>query len=215
MDEILAKKVEAFFIQYKHQVYKKGEILIRADDNPQGIFYLKKGYVKKYAISKKGDEFVVNLFKPIVFFPMSWAINETPNEYFYEAITDVSVWKAPREDVVSFIKSNPDVLYDLMGRVYRGTDGMLTRMIYMMSGNAYGRLIAELISYSKRFGKKDGNKVKIKISEVDLAAQSGLTRETISREMKVLKDKGLVTLSKHMLVIQDLHSLEEELVEGI
>ena len=58
MDEIIVKKIEAFFIQYKYQVYKKGEILIRADDNPQGIFYLKEGHVKKYAISKKGDEFV-------------------------------------------------------------------------------------------------------------------------------------------------------------
>ena len=58
MDEVLASKIDAFFNKFKHQVYKKGEILIRADDNPSGIFYLKSGGVKEYCISKKGEEIV-------------------------------------------------------------------------------------------------------------------------------------------------------------
>ncbi len=67
----IEEKVLVFFQHYKKQNYKKGELLIRADDQPQGIFYLKSGTVKVYAISKKGDELVVNLFKPKAFFPMS------------------------------------------------------------------------------------------------------------------------------------------------
>lgn len=83
MEEALVKKIDAFFTQFKYQKYKKGEILIRADDDPTGIFYLKKGTVKEYAISKKGDEVVVNIFKPASFFPMSWAINNTYNRYYF------------------------------------------------------------------------------------------------------------------------------------
>lgn len=208
-------KLEEFFAQFKHQVYKKGEILVRADDNPPGVFYLRQGCVKEYAISKKGDELVVNIFKPIAFFPMSWAINLTPNQYFFEAVTDVDVWRSPREKVIEFIKNNPDVLYDLMSRVYSGTDGILTRMTYLMAGNAYARVITELIIAAKRFGKKDNKQVTIEVSEKDLAAQSGMTRETVSREIKILKDRGLVSFSKHLLVIKDLQRLEEELLEGI
>lgn len=195
-------------------MYKKGELLIRADDNPQGVFYLTKGYVKQYAISKKGDELVINVFKPVAFFPMSWAINETPNEYFYEAMTDVEVWRAPREDVVTFIKGNPDILYDLMSRVYKGVDGILTRMTYLMSGNAYARLITELVIYAKRFGNNE-NRVEVHISEKDLGAQSGMTRETVSREMKLLKDEGLVTFTQNKIVIEDVKKLEEELTDGV
>lgn len=215
MNQIIPEKIDAFFTKYKHQVYKKGEILIRADDNPQGVFYLKDGHVKEYAISKKGEELVVNVFRPISFFPMSWAINDTPNEYFYEAVTDLDVWKAPREEVIEFIKSNPDVLYDLMSRVYRGTDGILTRMTHLMSGNAYARLIIELMIQEERFGKKDDNIVEIKISEKDLAAQSGMTRETVSREIKILKDKKLVTFKNNTFVIKDLEKFKEELSDII
>lgn len=205
MDSTIAKKIDLFFTQFKRQTYKKGEILIRADDNPSGIFYLKEGYVKEYAISKKGDEIVVNVFKPIAFFPMSWAINDTPNTYYFEAVTNVELFRAPKEKVIDFIKNNPDVLYDLTSRVFKGTDGLLTRMTYLMSGNAYARLITELIIHAKRFGKA------AHISEKDLADQSGTTRETVSREIKKLKNKGLITFIQHTLVIKDLQKLEEEL----
>src|SRR6266545_4746184 len=98
MDTAVLNKIDAFFIQFKQQTYKKGEILIRADDDPSGIFYLKNGVVKEYAISKKGDELVINIFQPISFFPMSWVINETHNIYFFEAMTDVTLWRAPKDE---------------------------------------------------------------------------------------------------------------------
>lgn len=213
MDTIVTKKVSSFFEKSKQQVYKKGEILIRADDNPLGIFYLKDGLVKEYAISKKGEEIVVNIFKPGSFFPMSWAINNTPNSYYYEALAEVIVDRASKEEVIAFIKNNPDVLYDLLSRVYRGTDGVITRMLYLMSETAYDRLVVELLIEAKRFGKKTGTSYQTEISERDLAARSGMTRETISREMKKLKDKKIVSLDKNILVIHDITLLERELNE--
>lgn len=206
MDSKIAEKLETFFTKHRHQIFRKGEILVRADDDPAGVFYLKEGIVKEYAISKKGDELIINVFKPIAFFPMSWAINNTPNQYFYEAITELNVWRAPKDRVIEFIKTNPDVLYDLTSRVFKGIDGMLTRMTYLMSGNAYARLVAELIIHAKRFG------IANRISEKDLAASSGMTRETVSREMKILKDKGLITFNKNILLIKDLKKLEGELL---
>lgn len=213
METTIAKKLEVFFTQFKHQRYKKGEILIRADDNPPGIFYLKEGTVKKYAISQSGEEVILNIFKPVSFFPMSWAINETPNSYFYEAKTDCEIWKAPKDEVIKFIKQNPDVLFDLMSRVYKGTDGLEARLKYLMSGSAYTRLITELIIQAKRFGKINGQTVELAIAESELAADTGMTRETISREMKILKEKNLLTLSSHKLIIKDLRKLEAELAE--
>ncbi len=213
MDQAVNSKLEKFFTQYKNQQYRKGEILVRADDDPSGVFYLTKGQVKMYLISRKGDEVVLNIFKPIAFFPMSWAINGQKNLYYFEAMTELEVWRAPRDQVVAFVKNNPDVLYDLVGRLYRGIDGMMTRMAYLMAGNANARLISELIISSKRFGNaaEDGSLV-VTLTEKDLGMQTGLTRETVSREMKVLKEKGIVSFQKNQLVVHSLALLEEELV---
>ena len=212
MDQETQKKVYDFFAQFKFQKYRKGELLIRADDEPAGIFYIVKGSVKEYAISPKGDELVLNIFKPPAFFPMSWAMNNTPNNYFFEAIAECEIWRAPKDSVIIFLKKNPDVLYDLLRRVYKGTDGLLLRMVYLMTGSAYARLIAELLIYTKRFGKKgmDG-KLVLDVTETDLATFAGMTRETVSREMKILKEKDLVSLEDNKIKIHDLEKLQEQI----
>lgn len=213
MDQDIQKKLDEFFSKCKSQDYKKGDILIRADEEPQGIFYLTKGSIKQYAVSQKGEESVVNIFKPISFFPMSWAINSTPNAYYFETLETVKGKLAPREEVINFLKGNPDILYNLMSRVFKGTDGLLMRMVYLMSGEAYARVIIELLIQAKRFGKSQpGNKtITLYISETDIANQAGMVRETVSREIKLLKDKGLVSFEKSVLTINNLSSLEEEL----
>lgn len=210
MDPI-TKKVENFFTSLKQQTYKKGEIIIRADDNPTGVFYIKNGIVKQYAISKKGEEIVVNIFKPASFFPMSWAINNTQNTYYYEALSETTIFRASKDSTLAFLKDNPDIQYDLLCRVYKGVDGLLTRMVYLMSESAYDRLIVELLIHLKRLGQKDGNGYRAEIIERDLASRSGMTRETVSRELKKLNNKGLLKLSHNILTVPDIDLLEKEL----
>lgn len=213
MDSVVAEKLKIFFTQFKKQNYRKGEILVRADDDPAGIFYLTEGQVRMYSITSKGDEVVLNIFKPISFFPMSWAVNNTKNIYYYEATSEVTLWKAPKANVLAFLKENPDVLFDLLQRVYKGVDGIMARMSHFMYASAYERLVTELLITAKRFGKtSEANSVTLTISEKDLGTQTGLTRETVSREMKVLKDKGLVSLKKNVLVIKNLKLLESEIM---
>jgi CRP-like cAMP-binding protein len=211
MESVILKKLQLFFSAYKSREFKQGEMLITAYEDPKGVFFLEEGTVKMYFISKDGEEVVLNIFKPFTFFPMSWAINSTPNTYFYEAITKAKTRFTRRTEVIKFLKENPDILYDLLSRVYNGTDGILERMSYLMTGNGYSRLVTELIILAKRFGMKKGRKIKIIIAEKDLAADTGMTRETISRELKKLKDKGLITLKNKELVINDLNKLSYEI----
>jgi len=86
---------EDFYSQFQVRRYKQGETLIRADDDPQGIFCLTKGYVRQYTISRTGLELTLHILKPISYFPMVWAVNGTPNVYFFEALTPVEVGRAP------------------------------------------------------------------------------------------------------------------------
>lgn len=213
MNIAVQKKLNTFFKQFKTKIFKKGEFLLRADENPAHVFFLTKGEVKQYIISRKGEEVVLNIFKPISYFPVSIALIDKPNVYFYEAISECEVAIAPKKEVAAFLKIHADILFDLLTRMFSGIDGLLTRMIYLMSGSAYPRLIAELITLAKRFGDKDEKTgmVRIKLIEKDIAAQTGMTRETVSREMKMLKQKSLIEFHKNILIIKNLEKLQSEL----
>lgn len=213
MNESIEKKLDSFFFNFKKIHFKKGEIIIQADEVPQYIYYLKSGVVRQYMISEKGSELVLNIFKPLAFFPMSHALNNKPSVYYFESLNDVTLYRAPKDTVLDFIRQNPDIQYDLLVRLFKGIDGLLSRMAYLMSANAHKRLIAEILLYNKRFFQTEPStkSITIDINEHELASLTGLTRETVSRELKVLKNKELISFAKRKLTISDLALLESEL----
>lgn len=208
MKPVVAKKLSDFFKRYPVRSYKKGQILIHADDSPECVFSLVSGKVKQYFLTYRGEEAVINVYKPPAFFPMSYAINLTPNEYFYEADSDLELRKVPFDDVIKFVKDNPDVLYDLMSRLYLGTDGLLRRMSHLMSGTAKGRVLNELIIECRRFGEKEHGGYTLSLNESDIGARAGLSRETVSREMSKLKSDGLLSVVNKQISVPDIKKLE-------
>lgn len=209
MSKDVKQIVGHFFENYPLRRFDKGEVLIRPEERLENIFYLIEGSVIQYDISSAGNEVVVNAFKPGAFFPMSLAINRTPNYYYYEASTSVTVRMAPVERIVEFIKEQPEVMFDLLSRVYSGTDGLQRRMAHLMGGNARSRLIFELMNAAYRFGEHTSEGTLVPLTENDLARRSGLSRETISRAMNKLKAEGYVAVQPSGVIIFDITNLED------
>lgn len=211
MVEDVTQKIESFFNSYRLRKYAKGQVLILNGEDTNYIYYLVSGKVKQYDVSYRGDEVILNVFKPPAFFPMSIAINKAPNPYIYEAESDIEIRQAPADEVVAFIKANPDVMFDLLSRLYRGVDGMLGRMAQLMANSAKSRLMYELALEANRFGEKKHDTYVLAINEKELGARSGLSRETVSREMHKLIAEKLVEFKGKQLVINNLPALEKKL----
>ncbi|HVI69071.1 MAG TPA: Crp/Fnr family transcriptional regulator [Magnetospirillaceae bacterium] len=210
MPDDTTTKIANFFTGYPLHIFDKRQMLARAESALPGVFYVVEGRVSQYDITPSGNEVVVNVFKPGAFFPMSWAMNDTPNHYFFEASTRVVAHVAPAADAVKFLKDNPDVTFDLLSRVYRGVDGVLRRMAHLMGGDSKSRLLFELLNTAYRFGESqpDGS-VFIGLKEGDLARQSGLARETVNRVLQGLKVAGWVEVSHGGITVKNLRTLED------
>lgn len=208
----IPENVQTFFSSYPARSFARGGIIIHAEEEPRGVFYVESGRVSQYDIAPNGNVVIVNTFKSGAFFPMSWAINHEPNHFFYEASTGTTVREASAKNTVAFIRENPDVLFDLLSRVYRGTEGMLRRTAHLMGGDAKTRLQFELLNAAYRFGEvqPDGS-VFVPLKESDLARHSGLARETINRNLKALKLSGLVEVTRKGFIVPDIAQMETSL----
>lgn len=212
MKSVAANKVDNFFSQYPLRTYQKGQILIHAGDNPQYVFYIVKGKVRQYDISHKGDEVVVHVYDTNAFFPMMWVITGFENKYFFDVEEEVEVRVAPPESVVAFLRANPDVMYDLIGRVYTKVDRLLDKMTNLMTGSALRRVLYELTAECRRFGKKnDDGSYSIGLNENDIAARAGLSRETVNRELKKIAHENIVQVTRSGIVIKDCKKLQTKL----
>jgi len=209
----IIKKLNSLFSQYPSCNYKKGSILIQAGKKPAGIFYIQKGIIRQYWISEKGSEITLNMYKPHAFFPMSWAVASVTNLHFYEALTDVTAKHAPKEKVLAFLKKEPDIVFDLLKRIYIGMEGLWMHIESITSGNSYIKFIASIVILAKRFGKQNGKGliIDLKMNEQDIANYAGMSRETASRELRILKKENLVEYEKGMITVPNLQKLEEEL----
>lgn len=213
-DSIIKSKIIDFFRMYPSHKLSKGESLLEAGENPEGVYFLTSGSIKQYAITNSGEKVIVNTFQKNAFFPMSWAINNTQNTYFFEAMEDSTLSTAPKDAVLEFIRSNPDVAYDLLARVFSGVDGVLARTAHLMGSTAYVRVLHELTIQAKRLKPETTSAVHLPIKESQLSELCGLTKETVNREFKKLKDQKLVTVSRNEIVINSLPKLENELLEN-
>lgn len=211
------EKTKEFFAGYRERRFSKGQVIIYANEVIDDVYYLVEGKIKKYSVNYKGDEVILTVFRPGSFLPIAQAIDQpVTNRFFYASETDVITKVAPSEDVVNMLKENPDVMLALLRRVNRGLNEFLDRSLSLMAGNALSRVAYEIYVEASRFGKKEKNgSIFIEISERGIAARTGLTRETVNREIKKLKDSSALRVERRGISVIDLSLLEKKLYKKL
>jgi len=191
---------------------------LHATDSPRGIYFLKSGHIRQYDISRKtGNELTVHIFNPGSFFPLTWGLNSIPNRYFFQAMGKVEMYVVPREDILTFLQDNPDVLLSLTQRLLSGLDGMILRLQNQVFGDSYTRTISELLYLARHFGRKEGKCIVIEqaFTHQNVADLTGAVRETVSVAMKKLQTRDLIRYDGLSIIINDTKRLEAELKNAL
>lgn len=212
MSVSITERLNEFFSKFKKHYYKKGEIILRGGDLPQGVYFIHKGYVKDYSISKDGEELMLILFKPEDFFPMQWVFNNKPNSHYFEAMTAVELWRCPKEDFIAFIEANPEIFFELTSHIMLRLGGIMQRMEYLAFGNAYQKVASIIMICAERFGDKKDNGwiIHVPLTHRDIAMFIGMTRETVSIEIKKLERKGVIEYHGRLIFVKDTKKLQVE-----
>lgn len=207
------QKLNSFFSKFKKYHYRKNEVILRGGDSPQGVYFVNKGFVRDYTVSKEGEELTLIIHKPGDFFPTLWVFNSRKNLHYFDAMNAVELWRCPKEDFVNFIKENPEVFFELTSRIVLRLGGIMQRMEYLAFGNAYEKVASILLILSERFGEKKGKdtiRISVPLTHKDIATLLGVTRETVSIEIKKLERKGIVSYKKRLVVVKSIKKLSVE-----
>lgn len=210
----LSSQLDTFFQHTPVHFYKKRVMILHPNDVPKNVFYIKNGYVRVFRITEDGEELTLTILKPKDFFPLTYGLNKSVNSYYLEAITPLELWRAPQEDFIKFVVSNPDVLYDLTTRAMVRVDGVFSRMEYLILSNAYIKVATTLLVCARKFGKPSGDNdiiIQVPLTHRDIATLVGITRETTSLEMKKLEKEGYLGRSGRLLSLKNIKRLEEEI----
>lgn len=204
-----AELLKEFFAQYPVVEFKAGETIYRPDEIITFIYYLEAGYVSQQVVSENGEDFILNIYRPGSYLPISLILQGIPNDCSYETLTKLVVRKAPAKDVLKFMEKNPAVMQELLIRLASGLNTMASKTEALVFGTASRKIAATLYFAARRFGKKtaQGTIIDFPLTHKRIAAMTGITRETASIEMAKLKKDGVLTYKGKQVTIFDMNVL--------
>lgn len=208
-DAQLTKLVE-FFKSGTKLSYKKNEFIVRPGESPNNIFYIEKGLVKAYNISKYGEENLLIIRKDNEIFPLIWALTGQERDIIYQSLTPTVVWRIDREKYIAFSKEHPQVVVPVLNMVTEMYRIHSERIINLAYRTVRERLASFLLTMAGRFGEqsKKGTVINVPLRQQDIASSINASRETTSREIAVLERKGLISTKSSIITILELPSLE-------
>ncbi len=204
-------KIRAFFYSHTRVQYKKGETIIRPEDDPGGIFLIEWGFVKAYTITKYGEQNLMLIRGSGSVFPLIWAFTGEHRSISYEAMEETSMWRVGKTEYIDFLSKNPEVMPIILDMAIEAYRLHSERVITLSYRTARERIVSFLYLISNRFGvdNADGSIVlHVPLRQSDIASSVNATRETTSRELNVLKKKKLIENRDGKIVILDKKAFE-------
>ena len=189
---------------------KKGEVLFRKGDEGHILYIIRKGSIKIVLPSELGDEVVLTIFSEGDFFGELALLDGMPRSADAVALEPSEVFALNRNDFIAFLHDNKEAMQTILSHLsmrLRKTDDLLEDTCFL---NISARFAKKLVELAKTYGNLEGNVIQIdlRLTQKDLASMIGTTRESINKELKVLREKGLVSTEEGTIRILNLERLK-------
>jgi len=189
---------------------QKGDVLFRKGSEGNVLYIIREGAIKIVLPSRLGDERIVAIFSSGDFFGEMALLDGMPRSADAVAIKTSKLLVLNRSDFLRFLRKSEVAIEKILSTLsmrLRKADNLLEETSFL---NIPARLAKKLLEIGEAFGKKDGEGIKIhlKLSQKELADMVGATRESINKELRVLREKGLVSVTEEAIFIHDIKRLK-------
>lgn len=203
-------EIESFLKKQRIIKYKKGQILVRPEDNLGKIILEKEGYARIYKMTSDGKEISWPKLRPMWTYSISSALLERENEYYAEAISNLEAWVIPVKDFMEFINKNKELHLEIYKEIIAELLELSEQIEKIMFAEAYSKVAILIKDLADKFGKKDKNGttiVKFNVAHRILASITGLTRETVTLQILKLQKEKIIEGRSRNFIIKDMDKL--------
>ncbi len=196
----------------KRRSLKKGETLFRKGDEGTSLYIVKSGSVKIVLPSDMGDEVTPAILSEGDFFGEMALLDGLPRSADVVALEPSELLALNQKDFLAFLKGNEDAIQSILSFLsmqLRKTDDLLEDAYFLNISTRFARRLVELSGkYGHQKGEGGAIQIDLSLTQKDLASIVGATRESINKELRILREKGLVRAEGDTIHILDLERLE-------
>lgn len=188
---------------------RKKDLLYMEGDTPNYLYFIVSGKIKIYKSTDSGKEYILDICKEGDFLGYIALLEDTKHNEFAMAIENSEVALIPREDFFQLLHSNHDVamkFIKLLSRSYSEAEEKLINLAY----NSARKRVAEAILYVSKKYEEDGvnNNMSFSLLRENISALSGISPESVSRNLSDFREEGLIETHNGNLKIINLKKLQ-------
>lgn len=191
--------------------YPPGAVLFVEGDPAHETLVVLRGELKVSAASFDGREVILEVFGPGDLVGELSALDGRPRSATATALSPLEVLALPCEAFNRFLLEHPALMHRLLVEVTGRLRASGRRQVEFGTGDALGRVCARLVELAERYGHPVGSDVEVTspLSQADLAAWAGLSREAVVKALRALRALGWVQVDGRRLTIRRLDELRE------
>jgi CRP-like cAMP-binding protein len=193
--------------------YKKGECLFRDKEDAGQFFAVLSGivFLYKYKFNANGEKRSVFVYGPGAMLNEEW-LDGKPSSTNCDILQDATIVSIERGVFLRALSQDT-----MLSSAFMESMALKLRRLYHLLKNTSGniccetRIAARLWKLSRDFGipTEKGTEINFDLAVSFLADLIGAQRETVSRQVKLLCDGGLIIFKKNRFTIPDREKLKK------
>lgn len=189
--------------------FKRGSIIYREGDTPNGLVCLSKGKVKLFKEGVGGRDQIVRMAKPIGFIGYRALFADENYSATAQALEDSVVCVIDKDIFLDILRHNAELTLHILKSVATELGFSTNRTVTLTQKHIRGRLAESLIFLRDTYGfEDDGKTLKVYLSREDLANLSNMTTSNAIRTLSGLSNDGIIELDGRRIKILDNYKLE-------
>jgi CRP-like cAMP-binding protein len=187
------------------QLYRKDNMILIEEEIGSTMFIILTGRVKISRISDDGREVILSILSEGDFFGEMSILDGETRSANVVTLEDSQILVIRREDFLQMLHDFPQIAINLLKELAHRLRKSDSQIKSLSLQNATGKVASTLLRIADDSGKIHLGQVEISKlpPQQDLANMAGTSRETISRVIKSLSEKGYLKKVGSKLIIMD------------
>ncbi|PWT96769.1 MAG: Crp/Fnr family transcriptional regulator [Bacteroidetes bacterium] len=190
-------------------VYHKGDVVFREGAVPDGIFFIRKGKVKKYKKDKNGREQIIYVANSGELIGYHAILSESRYPDSAAALEESTIAFIPKADFEKVLEHSDVLGKRLLKTLSHEFAVLINSLTVQTQKSVRERLALQLVVLREKYKNnfQPGLPVEINMSREDLANLVGTARENIVRILSEFKEAGILATKGRTIIILDVKKL--------
>lgn len=190
--------------------FRRGEVIFHIGDPGEALFIIVSGDVKISLPSDTGEEAILATLRPGDVFGELALLDGAPRSATATALGPTETVVLPRDRFRELIATEEGFRDALLASIAGELRRLTTHVEELHFLDITGRLAAHLVRLARDSGTpiEDGAiRLRSNLTQGDLAAMVGCTRQSVNKLLGQFTDDGLVRMERAVIVVTDLDGL--------